>query len=350
MPVDSDANSSSEIKLQDPSSSKLCVESDSHPEQDSSPVFTPSVSPPSEALPLTTEGAQNAAKDLKTEALHARMSDVQAQPSSATVAASSIAKEEIEPPAEDAAAKPEPKVAASTITEGSVKKASCAKHINKKPVSKSKRDEKKKTKKQVWDSSSSEGDSTSTSSSDSSNSGDSETEDTGTESSDSDVEVQKQKRRRKIKTKASKSRRNRKKARSYKLDEESDSGSDETNDEESAEDEKARKKAAKKIKTKKKARRLRSKKESSEDVEEDEAHPDDVAILRAKEKLAALQLKRAGARRLHREGRDSRCKRRSMSESQSDGQRSGSHQKARAKKKRASKVAFKRVDQRKKAP
>lgn len=333
MPVDSVTIARSTIPLQASPTSKACSECDSHPEQDSTPpVFTPSVSPPSEAPQQATEDRQDRADELRSGALNAKMSEAQGQPSSVAPPAS---REEIEPVVDETASK----LDAKGVADNSTKKAACSKHINKKPSKNKPEEKKKRNKRQIRDSSSSDDDSTSASS-DVSNPSDSEMEDSASESTESDTESQKQRRKRKAKAKAIKSRS--KKSRSRKQEEDFETENDDSGDEESLVDEKSLKKAIKKLKSKKKTKKLRSKEESSEDVEgDDEDLPDDVALL---EKLAALRLNH---RRLHRTGQESKGKKRIIPDSQSNGQK-GSIQKSKIKrkqKKRASKAAYKRVDQ-----
>ncbi|PYH48889.1 ATP-binding protein [Aspergillus saccharolyticus JOP 1030-1] len=118
----------------------------------------------------------------------------------------------------------------------------------------------------------------------------------------------------------------------------SDSSSEDADDTDSDLDEKTLKKLVAKLKAKRSSKKSRSKDDSSEDQQDDkeDAGSDELALLLAKQKLAALRLKLADGRR--NKGRSKR------GSTDGDGSK-GSSQKSKSRKKAASKMAFKRVDQ-----
>ncbi|KKA23716.1 AAA family ATPase [Rasamsonia emersonii CBS 393.64] len=262
---------------------------------------TPGFMPP-EAPQRPTDQLQH---DLESEAIRANMSEPAAQqssttPSTAAAAASPSAKEEVGLPPEETVPKSESKTGAA-VPENATKKPHCKKPVSKHATAKNKAATRPST-----------------------------AGNTRPKPKSSNLK-----------------RRIRRKIRAHKEDDYSDTESYESSDDESSSlDEKARKKAAKKRKAKKKAaKKLRSKEYSSDDSEEDEEEEEDAAseeraILRAKRLASRLRERRA---RLHARGKGSSLKRIS-SDSQSDGLKVSGH-KNKSKKKRASKVAFKRVDE-----
>ncbi|RAH63080.1 hypothetical protein BO85DRAFT_444424 [Aspergillus piperis CBS 112811] len=164
--------------------------------------------------------------------------------------------------------------------------------------------------------------------------------------SESDAESDRKQRRRRAKNKIKKSLKSvsrKKKSRSHQTESESDSDLEDSSDSDSSLDEKTLKKLVAKLKAKKTTKKSRSKDDSSEEQQDDDddadedADADELALLLAKQKLASLRVKLADGRR---KGRG----RRGSGDGNTDGQK-GSSQKSKGRKKAASKIAFKRVDQ-----
>ncbi|KAF9895043.1 hypothetical protein FE257_004671 [Aspergillus nanangensis] len=251
-----------------------------------------------------------------------------------TTATADSNKHEVEPVLDNSTAKPDAKSSVS-ITENPPKKDPCKKHPTKDPnPSTRKKKSRKANKASSIATPSSDSDSTSDSS-DSSTSDDSASNDDASASS-SEEEVQRKHRRRRVKTKSKKTLRGGRKKRAqsrYHSDSESESDND-GSDENSTDERLLRKRLSQRLKTKKK-RSSRSKHDDSseEDQPEDEdtEDSDDLSTLLAR----TLRAKLADSRR--HKGRGKR-----ISEGSHEG---GRGNKSRGRKKAASKVAFKRVDQ-----
>ncbi|RAL08564.1 ATP-binding protein [Aspergillus homomorphus CBS 101889] len=161
-------------------------------------------------------------------------------------------------------------------------------------------------------------------------------------SSASDSEVDRKHRRKRGKARAkkalNKSSRKKKTRSRQQSDSDSDSSEEDSEDSDSDLDEKTLKKLVAKLKAKRSSKKTRSKEDSSEDQQDDNEDDgsDELALLLAKQKLAALRLKLVDGRR--NKGRSKR------SSTDGDGSKGGS-QKSKSRKKAASKMAFKRVDQ-----
>ncbi|RAK97919.1 ATP-binding protein [Aspergillus ibericus CBS 121593] len=253
-------------------------------------------------------------------------------------------KLDADPPTADASpVKPDPKVSVS-VTEPVAKQTVCSKHPTKEqdPNRSKKKKSNRKTSSIVTpsDDSSSELNSTSDESSP-----DSASDDEATQTSSSDSASDRKQRRRRAKNKAKKALKGgrKKKSRSHQTDSDSSADDDDSNDTDSTLDEKTLKKLVAKLKAKKNAK-SRSKQDSSEeqpdedeDDDDDDADADELALLLAKQKLAALRVKLADGRRKGRSKRGS-------GDGHTEGQK-GSSQKSKGRKKAASKIAFKRVDQ-----
>ncbi|PGG97394.1 hypothetical protein GX51_07364 [Blastomyces parvus] len=258
------------------------------------PVFTPASASPS-GSPQQADNIQDEIS-LSTMADHAATSSGKADAAetkqeveSSPVATSTKTELKSPPPAPDSAPK----------------KASCKKHTKVKSKAQKKQKDNKKKSKKDRDSSSSESDSSSSSSSGSSSS---DSSDSDSESSDSDSHKKKKKR---AKGKERKKTKARKQVVSSSEDE------SESEEEESEVEDKPTKKQ-KKAKAKKKARKARKSQEDETDDESD-AEALEEQLRATQQKLAALRLKQTS-------------------------QRSQLHTKSK-KRKRASKVAFKRVDE-----
>ncbi|PYI09885.1 hypothetical protein BO78DRAFT_394738 [Aspergillus sclerotiicarbonarius CBS 121057] len=265
----------------------------------------------------------------------------------ASAPASSVpeSKLDADPPTTDSSpVKPDPK-APVPVTEPVAKKTVCSKHPTKEqdPNRSKKKKSNRKTSSIVTpsDGSSSELNSTSAESSP-----DSASDDEVTQPSSSDSASDRKQRRRRAKNKAKKALKSgrKKKSRSHQTDSDSTSDHEDSNDTDSTLDEKTLKKLVAKLKAKKNAKKSRSKQDSSEeqpdeddDDDDDDADADELALLLAKQKLAALRVKLADGRR---KGRG----RRGSGDGHTEGQK-GSSQKSKGRKKAASKIAFKRVDQ-----
>ena len=239
----------------------------------------------------------------------------------------------------DTSAKPTIKATTGATTDTTVAKSTCKKHTD---TSRKKRATLKKAHKRDKQLSSSESDSSSSeSSSESSN-------DAGTESSSerdsSDTDEQKRKKKaKKAKAKAKKLKDKAKKAKSKKrrAAAEDDSSS---SDEESSEDERAaRKNARAKAKAKKLAKKQAEMEDDSEDVEAEE-DPRSAKLRVMRQRMAQLALE-SGSVQTSRRNRGG-AGRRDITWDESTTKSKGKHAtKIRTKKKRASNVAFKRVDQ-----
>ncbi|PLB42709.1 uncharacterized protein BDW47DRAFT_121810 [Aspergillus candidus] len=224
-----------------------------------------------------------------------------------------------------------------SVADGTPTKTQCKKHPTKdteRPARKN-----KKSRKAV-NTPSEDSSSDSTSDSDSPTSDDSEAseeEDSPDSSSESDGNRKNRRRRTRIRAK-----KNLRSSRKKKYRSESESDADETDDEDSAVDEKALRKLIARLKVKRKAKKLRAQEDSSDDEDEDEdedtTDSDETALLLAKERLSTLRNKRSDTRRHKGRGK------RGSSDGLADGQK-GSFQRSKGRKKAASKMAFKRVDQ-----
>jgi hypothetical protein len=221
-----------------------------------------------------------------------------------------------------------------SVPEPSSKKGICKKHN--KPRNRRKAGEAEKPKKKAKESSSSESEGESSSSSSTSSSDSSSSE---SESSDSAEEKQKRKRKAKARTKGLKEK---KKARSRKLVSSSSEESSDGSSSEESPNEKARKHKTKaKVKKKAKKGRRQQDQESSEESEDED--PEE-RIRAAQQKLAALRLKQ-GLRPRRVRGGGFVQDRLGGVDPRTAAQRNPPKVTVK-KRKRASKVAFKRVDQR----
>lgn len=252
-------------------------------------------------------------------------------------------KHEADPPVDNNAVKPEAKSAVS-VSETAPKKTPCKKHPAKE--SDRNRDPKKKYKSHKASSIITPSDDSSPASSSNEDDLDSATEDDDEEEEESPSEEsesepdRKHRRGRRVKNRTRRALKGgrKKKTRSHYQDE-SESDEEDSQDP-SLLDEKELKKLVSKLKGRMAKKILRDD-EISEDplVEEDEIDVDDAMLSLAKEKLAALRLKQGGKRRVKHRGKRA-------SDGLNDGQKGGSHQSKGRKKAAASKIAFKRVDQR----
>ncbi|KAH8705964.1 hypothetical protein BGW36DRAFT_286699 [Talaromyces proteolyticus] len=238
---------------------------------------------------------------------------------SSTVAATSTiatpaTKDDIASVADQVSPKVDSANSPATITKGD-KKLSCKKH--KHNVSKKKdrlKKHKKNTKrKNVKEESSSEDDTTSESDASTSESEESESAESTPETSETDSESEKQKRKHK---KSKHSKKNRRRRRGHRDEDDSDSDSSTSSEEDAI----ANRKALKRLK-KRKAKKIAKKLLSDDEDEEEEVDSEDIEVRR---RVANLRLKQAGSRRLQKLKEESGKK---------------------GKTKRASKVAFKRVDE-----
>ncbi|PKY04987.1 hypothetical protein P168DRAFT_235269 [Aspergillus campestris IBT 28561] len=224
-----------------------------------------------------------------------------------------------------------------SVAEGTPTKTQCKKH----PAKETERPARKNKKsRKVVNTPSEDSSSDSTSDSDSPTSDDSEAseeEDSPDSSSESDGNRKNRRRRTRIRAK-----KNLRSSRKKKYRSESESDADETDEEDSAVDEKALRKLIARLKVKRKAKKLRAQEDSSDDEDEDEdedtTDSDETALLLAKERLSTLRSKRSDTRRHKGRGK------RGSSDGLTDGHK-GSSQKSKGRKKAASKMAFKRVDQ-----
>ena len=240
----------------------------------------------------------------------------------------------------ETSAKPSIKATTGAATDTTAAKSTCKKHTD--TSSRKKTTTLKKAHKREKQLSSSESDSSSSdSSSESSN-------DAGTESSSesdsSDTDDQKRKKKaKKAKAKAKKLKDKAKKAKSKKRRAAAEDNSS-TSDEESSEDERAaRKNARAKAKAKKQAKKHAETEDDSEDVEV-EKDPRSAKLRHMRQRMAQLALDSASAQTTHR-GRGG-AGRRDVTWDESATKKKSKHAtKTKTKKKRASNVAFKRVDQ-----
>jgi hypothetical protein len=216
------------------------------------------------------------------------------------------------------------------VPEPSTKKGICKKHNNPRTRRKAGKAERSKKKSKESSSSESEGESSPNSSSSSSDSSSSESE-----SSDTVDEKQRRKRKAKARTKGLKEK---KKSRSRKQVSSEEEESSDSSDEESSANEKARKLKTK-IKAKKKAKKSR-RQQDQESSEESEDENNEEKIRAAQQQLVALRLKQSMRPRRIRGGGFVQDRMGGL-----DRQRNPPKVNVK-KKKRASKVAFKRVDQR----
>ncbi|PYI18588.1 hypothetical protein BO99DRAFT_165632 [Aspergillus violaceofuscus CBS 115571] len=259
-------------------------------------------------------------------------------------------KLECDPPAETNAGKAEAKPPVPAPEPAAKKATVCAKH----PPTAASESKKKKPHRSTKTSSivTPSDDSSSAADSDSSDS-DSTTHDSAADkdastsssssSSSDESEVDRKHRRKRGKARAKKalksSGRRKKSTRSrQQSDSDSDSSSQDGEDTDSDLDEKTLKRLVAKLKNKRSSKKSRSKEDSSEDQQDDNEDDgsEELALLLAKQKLAALRLKLNDGRRS--KGR------RKRSSTDADGSK-GSSQKSKGRKKAASKIAFKRVDQ-----
>ncbi|MCJ1223699.1 hypothetical protein MMC12_000342, partial [Toensbergia leucococca] len=276
---------------------KTASDTSSHPDNNSTPTFTPSETPPQNHKSISTEHL--------TEALtkNSKMDEAKAE--------SSSANDKAQPPvAEGTTAQNETKT--TDPSEKKVKKAACRKHPkgSKKPT--------KKQSKSKKDECSSSEDSSSDGTSSSSES------EISTESECSSEEDEEAKQKRKYKARKAKKLREKKKAKSRKHKDSTDEESEAESSEDSSEEDEKRKKS----RSKKKRRAKKTKKEAeSSDSEEDE---EDRRLLNA-------NLRRMGLARRARGGR--------IAIDDKDIKKALSSKGKGKKKKRGSKVDFVRVDQ-----
>ncbi|EAW11985.1 putative AAA family ATPase [Aspergillus clavatus NRRL 1] len=293
--------------------------------------------------PSTTEAPQRDPSQIKEA--QAMPSNNMADPN-ATSNAGLDTKHEVEPSVDNNAAKTDAKPSVA-VPESSALKASCKKHPGKdSDAAGRKRDSKKKAHKSATPEEDTSSESASLSSSSSTNGSDSENDDTVSSSSESDTDKKKRRDRAKGKNKSKKVLKNsrKKKPRSHQQDT-SDSESDcDDIDEDDLLNEKTLRRLLTKLQAKKSTKKLRTKGDSSEDPEEDEEETssDDLAALLAKE-MASLSLKLGDGRKTV-DGRWSRTRGKRLPDGQTDN-RKGHSQRSKGKKKAASKMAFKRVDQ-----
>ncbi|PYH31004.1 ATP-binding protein [Aspergillus neoniger CBS 115656] len=262
---------------------------------------------------------------------------------SGPVSSSPESKLDADPPVDTPPVKSDPKAPVS-VSDPVPKKSVCSKHAAKDQDPN--RSKKKKSHRKAAsivtpsDDSSSELNSSSEESSAESTSDDEDAQ----SASESDAESDRKQRRRRAKNKIKKSLKSvsrKKKSRSHQT-ESADSDLEDSSDSDSSLDEKTLKKLVAKLKAKR-SKKSRSKDDSSEEQQDDDddadedADADELALLLAKQKLASLRVKLADGRR---KGRG----RRGSGDGNTDGQK-GSSQKSKGRKKAASKIAFKRVDQ-----
>ncbi|GAQ39769.1 hypothetical protein AtubIFM55763_006199 [Aspergillus tubingensis] len=291
--------------------------------------------PGSAPLPATTSDSSSTT----TAVTGTTMADA-----SGPVSSSPESKLDADPPVDAPPVKSDPKAPVS-VSDPVPKKSVCSKHAAKDQDPN--RSKKKKSHRKAAsivtpsDDSSSELNSSSEESSAESTSDDEDAQ----SASESDAESDRKQRRRRAKNKIKKSLKSvsrKKKSRSHPTESESDSDLEDSSDSDSSLDEKTLKKLVAKLKAKK-TKKSRSKDDSSEEQQDDDddadedADADELALLLAKQKLASLRVKLADGRR---KGRG----RRGSGDGNTDGQK-GSSQKSKGRKKAASKIAFKRVDQ-----
>ncbi|CRG89015.1 hypothetical protein PISL3812_06050 [Talaromyces islandicus] len=243
-----------------------------------------------------------------------------ASTASSTVATNSATatpatKDDVTPPTEEVVTKAETaKVSATTTTtKAGQKKAACKKHKHKR-VKKQDQNKKNKNKKRhaKEESSSSDDTASDSDSSTSSSSEESDSLDDTAEFSESDSESEKQKRRRRKAKNAKKARRRR---RSHREEETSDYDSANSSDEDDVADQKALKRLRRR-----KAKKLAKKWQSDSEEEDDTSESEEIE---SRKRVAGSRSKQAASRRRLKEKTSGK----------------------KAKSKRASKVAFKRVDE-----
>jgi hypothetical protein len=289
----------------------------------STPVLTPSTPSPS--------GSPERGHDIGEELLLSNMTDP-AEPSPSNSAGLDT-RQDAEVSGDNPTSKTEVKSTPS-VPESSPKKGICKKHN--KPRNRRKVGEAEKPKKKAKESSSSESEGESSSSSSSSSSDSSSSE---SESSDSTEEKQKRKRKAKARAKGLKEK---KKARSRKpVSSEEEESSDGSDEEESTNEKASKHKAKTKAKKKAKKGRRRQDQESSEESEDED--PEE-RIRAAQQKLATLRLKQTMRSRRVRGGGFVQDRLGGV-DPRTAAQRNPPKVTLK-KRKRASKVAFKRVDQR----
>ncbi|KAL8906488.1 MAG: hypothetical protein Q9171_006249 [Xanthocarpia ochracea] len=291
-----------------PAGWKTSSDCSSHPDNSSTPAFTPAETPPQNPSP--------ASKDVPY------LSKLESHSMDETKAEASSTREDIQPINTDTTPpQNESKVKDAGATK--VKRSACRKHskAHKTP---------KKSKKKDETSSESESSSSSSSSSSGSESSSSESEESETSSSSSSEEDAEAARKRKVKAKKAKKLKERRKAKARKHKESTQEESDSDPSEDTETEEEAKKK---KSKSKKKRKSKKSKKEAEDTESEDEEDDDELA--RAKAQLSSLGLRR----RAGRNGRGVRAQIKAMKA------KSKEKDKGSKKKKRGSKVDFVRVDQ-----
>jgi hypothetical protein len=262
-------------------------------------------------------------------------------------------KHEADAPQDNSITNPLNKLKSPAAADGADKSICCKKHT-KKPQKSKPRLKSKKNKNAEQSSDSDSSDSSSSSSSSSEESEASEDSDSESESSDSD---ERKKKRRKARAKAQKQKDARRKSRSKKhaVDSSTDDSSDTSDDDdESSANEKTSKRAKAKAKARAKAKKA-AKQKAEEEAEPDEAveeNPNEARLQAVEAQLARLGLsagdigKPAAKRRVRRARRAGLANFANQETSSDDG---GTRKKVRRGKskrnKRASKIAFKRVDQ-----
>ncbi|PWY96267.1 AAA family ATPase [Aspergillus sclerotioniger CBS 115572] len=240
----------------------------------------------------------------------------------------------------------DPKAPPAPITEPVAKKSVCSKHPTKEQDPNRSTKKKKAHRKASSIVTPSDDSSPEINSTTDESNPDSASDGEATQSSSESASDRKQRRRR-AKNKAKKALKGgrKKKSRSHQTDSDSTSDDEDSDDSDSTLDEKTLKKLVAKLKAKKNAKKSRSKQDSSEELpdeddgddDDDDADAEELALLLAKQKLATLRIKLADGRR---KGRGKRGLNDGLTESQK-----GSSQKTKGRKKAASKIAFKRVDQ-----
>ncbi|KAL8889315.1 MAG: hypothetical protein Q9205_003480 [Flavoplaca limonia] len=287
---------------------KTSSDSSSHPDNSSTPAFTPAGTPPQNPNSASNE-IPSYIRNLDSQ----RMEDSKAETSSTKEDAQLINTESIPTQKEN-------KV--KDAGEAKIKRAACRKHPKGQRTS-------KRSKKKEDASSESESSSSSSSSSSDSESSASESEESKASSSSSEDDAEAARKRR-SKAKKAKKTKGRRKAKSRKHKDSTDEDTDSDTSEESDTEEEAKKK---KSKSKKKRKSKRSKKEVEESESDDDDNDDDL-----KAQLSSLGLRRRGGKH-GRGGRaqiDDRTLRKALK---------AKKDKSSKKKKRGSKVDFVRVDQ-----
>ncbi|KAL9591627.1 MAG: hypothetical protein Q9179_007530 [Wetmoreana sp. 5 TL-2023] len=286
---------------------KTSSDNSTHPENSSTPAFTPAETPPQNSNPRSTNIPD--LSHLETRA----MDEAKTEGSGAKEDAQPINTESVLAQNESTS---------KDVGETKIKKLACKKHPKGHKTS-------KKPKKEDTSSDSS----SSSSSSSSSESSSEESEESETSSSSSSEEDAEAAKKRKVKAKKARKLKERKKTRSKKYKDSTDEESDSESSEESETEEEAKKKA----KSRKKRRSKKSRKEAEDSELEDEDGEDELA--RARAQLSSLGIRRRGGRGA-RGGRaqiDDKTLKRAL--------KAKSKVKDKKKKKRGSKVDFVRVDQ-----